>query len=421
MFLQAKRTARMIVGAIRQQPNRPKYNARLNDPLEVGRCPTLPELPEGGVRREDGWIAPSVQPRFPRLLKRQYGSWITQHFTSLPTRLLTWLLKRQLKTIAEQYLARLSFLSWADIVFCDGDGAFADQWDWSRNHVIKVLAEWLAAKRLGANVFIVNQTVALNTPWLKTLAAYVYNEMDGIVVREPLSRKELIDMGVRPEIIFLGADAATWADYKEGLAWQDKGLKIIPDDIAGGLGLFIRGDMGEDVQVWADLVRNMHQLYGRPIVFVPSSKSEDSDFAHAIAQNSPLVVLDEVKHFDQAFSVLQHLSIVISSRYHPVYFSILAGVPFIAIRGNTFKTRGLQQLIEYPLTVIEESSDFQSQIMRHVQTILENYNEFQQLILARREKLRQLAVLNARVAEETSVYSFWINQLRLKRKRSGQN
>lgn len=396
---QIQRALPMMVGGLLKRSVRPiipDYVAQLNDPLTMGRCPSSPEFPEGTFRRDDGWIVPQRTPQFPRLLTTQVGYWFAKSYP----RLASYLLRRQCHGISLAYLPRLALMSWADIVFCDGDGVLADHWDWSRRLAIHILAEWLIAKRLGALTFVVNHSIAVKTPWLRELVAHVYNEMTGIVVREPKSKDELVEMGVHSDKVFVGADAAMWvaaefSEYAENL-WHS----VEVDN--GAIGLVVRGDMNEEEDTWVNLVLEMHQRYSRQLVFICSSKAEDLPFAQSIARRAPLRIIKGIERYEHMITILRHLSVVISSRYHPIYFSILAGTPFVPIRGNTFKTQALVSLIKYPLPTITNSIEFRSEIPRQLDYIYHNTDHIETLLGEQRERLRELAMLNVGVAEKMS-------------------
>jgi nitroreductase len=410
---QGKRAVSILLHNIRKKPYLPAYSAALNDPLRVGRCSTLPIYPEGTAPKENNWIKPSDRPEFQRLVERQFGSWIANHGANFALAFF----RRQHHEITPQYLARLAFLAWTDIIISDGDGVFADRWDWSRHLSIRLLAEYLTAKRLGSLVYVVNQTVAIEAPWLRHLFAHVYNQMDGIVVREPDSQSELINMGIQPQLVFLGADAATWAsyDFDQPRAAKEPTSTLDFSRIDNSIGLFIRGDMGENVALWAEIVNELGRRFERPILYIPSCRKDDLPFARAVAASSSLVVLDGVHQYQQAFSLIKRLSLVISSRYHPVYFALLAGVPFIAIRGNTFKVHSLLKFIDYPLPPIEMTTGARDDIMRQAETVFLRSSEFTDILAARSSTLRTMARLNVRIVETSNYYSSWVKRLQLRK------
>ncbi|MCU0286163.1 MAG: nitroreductase family protein [Acidobacteria bacterium] len=388
------------------KPSFPVYNGHLNDPLTLGTCPLLPDIPEGSVKRKDGWLETSSS-SFPRMLRRQLPALLVKRFPGLAMLLFRY----QARYIQPAYLSRLSLLSWADTIFFDGNGLFSDAYAWSRDLLLRFLAECLTAKRLGAEVYIVNQTVSVSVPWIKEIIAYVYNEMDGIVTRESFTREKLTAVGVSPEMILEGADAATWADYSIDDLVNDASLSEIARKCEGGIGLFIRGDLKEDVHMWAEIVNELAALFQRPIVYIPSSR-DDMPFAKAIAGNSPLLVIENLNSYRRVSFLIQKMHLVISSRYHPIYFSIMAGTPFAAIRGNTFKNEGLLKLFEYPLPVVDEGETYKSSVLGQVKYIMEHHDELKEHIHKYREILRVKAETNIDVAQKINEYSFWISRLK---------
>jgi polysaccharide pyruvyl transferase WcaK-like protein len=255
---------------------------------------------------------------------------------------------------------------------------------------------------------VVNQSVSIAIPWIKEIIAHVYNEMDGIAAREPVTRGKLTEMGVRPEIIFE-------ADYHVEDLYNDASLAEAAKQCEGGIALFIRGDLKEDVRMWAEVVKELGKRFQRPVVYIPSSRDDDMAFARAIAELSPLRVLENIAGYRRAFFLLQKMHFVISSRYHPIYFSIMAGAPFAAIRGNTFKNEGLLKLIEYPLPVIEEGETYKNRVLEQAEYIIAHHDELKDHIRKHKEILRVKAEVNIDIAQKVNEYSFWASQLKKSR------
>jgi polysaccharide pyruvyl transferase WcaK-like protein len=408
-----KKWLKLGIGILKKslyKPWFPAYNGGLNDPLTMGACPLLPDIPEGSVKNKDGWLAASPS-NFPRMLRRQVPAFLVKRFPGLAMVLFRY----QSRYVQPAYLSRLSLMSWADIIFFDGDGLFSEANAWSRDLLLRFLAECLIAKRLGASVYVVNQTVSASIPWIKEIIAHVYNEMDGIVAREPVTRGKLTEMGVRREIIFEGADAATWADYRVDDLNNDESLAATAKKCEGGIALFIRGDLKEDVRMWAEVVKELGKRFQRPVVYIPSSRSDDMAFSRAIAELSPLRVVENIAGYRRAFFLLQKMHFVISSRYHPIYFSIMAGAPFAAIRGNTFKNEGLLKLIEYPLPVIDEGESYKDRVLEQAEYIIQHHDELKDHIRKHKEILQVKAEMNIDIAQKVNEYSFWVSQLKKKR------
>ncbi|HOX06160.1 MAG TPA: nitroreductase family protein [Planctomycetota bacterium] len=394
-----------VAGAVLRRPLQPPsvaYVPGLNDPLIMGRCPPRPQLPDGAERLDDGWIEIERRLLPRRFLVRQCGSWLGGRHP----RLAAALLRRQWRMISNASLCRLAAMAWTDVAFCDGDGALADAWDWSRKQAIRILAEWLAVRRLGAQTFVVNHSVSIQTPWLRSLLAEVYNQMDGVVVREPCSRQHLIDMGVAPGRILLGADAALCAPAQASAHAEELWKAVGAPE--GAIALAIRGDMGDSVDVWAGIVRALAEEHKKAVVFICSSEAEDLAFARSIASRAPLRVIEGVKHYSDMIMLLRHVSVLVSSRYHPICFSMIAGTPFVPLRGNTLKTEGLMALIGYPVKLIESS--FEAQCPALVRQVLERSGELKRLLADSRERLLQLAGQNVDVVEEMSERRHWIHR-----------
>lgn len=398
-----KKWLKLVVGLLLKSPYKPSYpiyDPHLHDPLRTGTCPPLPLLPEGSMKNEDGWLT-DTPATFSRMLSRQLPTFISKKLPGLATLLFRY----QYRYVQPAYVSRLSLMSWGDIVFFDGNGVFADAYAWSGDLLLRFLAECLCAKRLGAEVYIVNQTMSVSRDWMKEIIAHVYNQMDGIVTREPLSRERLLEMGVNPQLVVCGADAATWADYTPGF-WQDDGSLVASQNkYENAIALFIRGDLSEDVHMWSDIVRELARRYKRAIVYIPSSKNDDLSFAKAIAATSPLHVVESVASYRQAFFLMQKMTLVISSRYHPIYFAICAETPFVAVRGNTFKIEGLLRLLDHPLPVIASGDTYRQQILDQVEYAIKHHEQLKAQLSGYKEILKSKAEWNVDIAEKSATDS----------------
>ena len=93
----------------------------------------------------------------------------------------------------------------------------------------------------------------------------------------------------------------------------------------------------------------------------------------------------------------------VSSLYHPIYFSIMTGTPFVALPGNTVKIEGLLKLINYPLPLAALDT-----IARQLHEIEKNYGDFRRRLEQAARDLKARAAMNIRVCEEVSAYDRWV-------------
>jgi len=298
------------------------------------------------------------------------------------------LLPRRFPPVEDPRAAAASrLLDWAQVVLLDGDGNIADTWP---RVVIQSLFDLALAKRLGAAAYSVNQTVDLSNPVLCRLLRYVYNSIDGVVVREPISRRRLEEMGVKPHLIEIGADCAILVDdFSEAKAKAVADRFEVPP---GSIGLALRADMAPDLEMWAEAVTAIQERFHRKVVYFNSSEKTGLPLGWALREKVGITVVEGLSDYSVLVPLLSRLSLVVSQCYHPLYFSILAQVPFVALRGNTFKAVGLLEHLEYPIPVFDNPS--LEEVLDAIQTIMLDYDDFKTRLTAAKALLKEKALTN---------------------------
>lgn len=283
--------------------------------------------------------------------------------------------------------ASARLLDWAQVVLLDGNGNIADTWP---RVVINALFDLALAKRLGAAAYSVNQTVDLSNPVLRRLVRYVYNSIDGVVVREPISRRRLEEMGVEPHLMKVGADCAILVDdFREAEVKAVAGRFEVPP---GSIGLALRADMSPDLDMWAAAVTAIEERFNRKVVYFNSSEKTGLPLGWALREKVGVTVVEGLSDYSVLVPLLSRLSLVVSQCYHPLYFAILAQVPFVALRGNTFKAAGLLEHLEYPIPVFDNPSV--EEVLDAIQTIMLDYDDFQTRLIAAKALLKEKALIN---------------------------
>jgi len=292
--------------------------------------------------------------------------------------------------------ATFRLLDWAQVVLLDGDGNIADTFP---EVVIRGLFNLALAKRIGAAAYSVNQTVDLSNPVLCRLMKYVYNSIDGIVVREPLSKRRLEEMGVKPDLIKVGADCAILVDDFRAVEANEIAARF---DIAeGSIGLALRADLSPDLDIWAAAVAAIEERFNRRVVYFNSEEKTGVPLGRALREKVGITVVEGLSDYSVFVPFLSRFSILISQCYHPLYFAILARVPFVSLRGNTFKAAGLLKHFEYPIPVLHNPSV--EQVLDAIQTIMVNYDDLKRSLIEADRLLKKKALINVEML--TSDYS----------------
>ena len=235
----------------------------------------------------------------------------------------------------------------SDLVLFNGGAFAADHLD---QYLPMVLFELYLAKKLGKPTAVVNQTVAIRRPSNRAMVSFVYSLLDGHLVREPRSKHELEDLGVRSNRIHLSCDAAFGLPIPQ-ISQQSSH----PD--SGRVGICVRGDRPVHSEYWAKVSRYLKETLDLEVRFFFTSKYQDKKAFDTISALYPSEYL-EFCDYPELIGHIQSFDFVITDRYHATIFAILAATPFITLDSNTFKTRGLMDMVDYPIEVMQNDADF---------------------------------------------------------------
>ena len=347
-----KRFSNIILKTEREQFSPPPI---VKDPV-FGLFPSfimIPEKPYGCVMVDDEIRVP--EPKQIYHLDKKVEDWLQRLHYKLPFFFAP--------SMPFRIACGYRLLNWAQVVILNGDGNITDSYP---HLAIRGLFNLALAKSLGSSVYSVNQTVPVKNQTLCNLIRKVYNKIDGIIVREQISKQRLIEIGVKPVIITVGADCAVLVDDFN----ERRAKKIVEkyNIVNGSIGLILRGDMQPDLKYWSSAVQNIRDRFDKPVVFLSSCEETDFEFARELKNNTGVPFIEGLDDYSVFIPLLKHFSVIITQRYHPVYFSIISGVPFIPLLGNTFKTNGLLQHFDYPCPVLENPS--LEELLYRLKTIL---------------------------------------------------
>jgi polysaccharide pyruvyl transferase WcaK-like protein len=271
-------------------------------------------------------------------------------------------------------------ISESDLVLFNGGAFVADHLD---KYLPMALFELYLAKSMGKRVAVINQTVSIKKAPNKALISYLYPRLDGHIVREPRSKQELEELGTPSNLIHVSCDAAfalTFPEINEDIRRND--LRSV--------GICVRGDRPVHSAYWAKIAKHLSEdlnLYPR---FFFTSKYQDKKAFDSIRAINQHITHDEFCDYPQLLREIQKFEFIITDRYHATVFAVLAATPFITIDSNTFKTRGLMDLFDYPIEVMENDTDFES-MRQKITQVRANRENLSQLLLKARSQMASLA------------------------------
>jgi polysaccharide pyruvyl transferase WcaK-like protein len=271
-------------------------------------------------------------------------------------------------------------ISESDLVLFNGGAFVADHLD---KYLPMALFELYLAKSMGKPVAVVNQTVSIKKTPNKALVSYLYPRLDGHIVREPRSKQILEELGTPSNLIHVSCDAAF------ALSFPSCNKDIRRNDLRS-VGICVRGDRPVHSAYWAKIAKYLSEdLHLNPRFFF-TSKYQDQKAFDSIKAIYANIINDEFCDYPQLIREMQEFEFVITDRYHATVFAVLAATPFITIDSNTFKTRGLMDLFEYPIEVMENDTDFES-MRQKIAQVRANREDLSRLLLKARSQMAALA------------------------------
>jgi len=246
------------------------------------------------------------------------------------------------------YLKRMNvpstiFQDFTHICF-NGEGAVHAK----SGHIRVFMGLLYMAKRQHKIVAAVNQTVDLaGDKQLEAVLTKVYNMLDFVSVREPLSLSYVQSMGINH--VHLIPDAV----YGLPRLSEPKIAKIVhsyalPERYIAVTGSSILKRDKSSLRYMRKILQYIIDRYTLPIVFMANAKT-DIWLAHKLKEEFGFLIIEPPVKYIDAMAVISRASLVIGGRQHPNIFAYIYHVPYIPFKGNTFKNDGVAKLQHYPL------------------------------------------------------------------------
>lgn len=240
-----------------------------------------------------------------------------------------------------------------DTVCFNGEGAIHSK----SGHLIRLMGMIYEFKKRGAFVSALNQTVDLGeNELLQKVVQKVYSMVDYLAVREPVSQRELQNLGLEPELV---GDAA----YALGRFSDEKITSLIPDLKLPSKFIAVTGSSylkrnKKSIKMMDNLLNEIEKFYqGVPIYFLANAKT-DIYLANKLQSKYNFTIFSAPQEkYERAIAVIAKAHIVIGGRQHPNIFAAMQGVPFIPLKGNTHKMEGVVELLNYPIKVLDWDDD----------------------------------------------------------------
>lgn len=269
---------------------------------------------------------------------------------------------RFVKHFKERHPERVRNIQASDRLIICGDGIIADlfpQW------CLVLAAEASIAMENGIPFVTLDQSVNVSR---RSLAGFA---VEHVFLKAPVSVRELDSIDVmkrtfQTENVHLAIDTAFLVDPVSEVEkpLYDQYLKTLKGQYGFSEYLLFsaRGKRPShqpiDPEAWAVVLRRMAEIFDLPVVFASTCPAEDIAVAREIKKRFKPVILPEELldsgKYDYRFFL--HLSASstanLSDRYHQNVFSLLSNTPFLPVEGNTSKSKGLIEMVQYPFEIL---------------------------------------------------------------------
>lgn len=239
------------------------------------------------------------------------------------------------------FARRLMRMLLAETVAYSGAGEVVDG-----DIVIRQLFELAVAQGMGLRTMMINQSVEVRNFDIRTLLGLVYSKANAIWVRGEDSRRELISMGVAPELVRLAPDTAFLIDPRNPFTRRDGGN---PKRVAVAFNGFVRKP---DVDAVVACCVHLQQQ-GWTVSLTSSDWPNDRHFAHAVASRADCAVEPPAGGYLEYVDQLSRLDVVLSNRLHTCVMAMAAGALAVPVAVGQHKTHEALTLVGYPVQTLE--------------------------------------------------------------------
>lgn len=322
-----------------------------------------------------------------------------------------------LKKIEKKYYLfnYLSIIKESDIVISAPGGPYIG--DLYKSHEISHLLQIYYAKKMGKKVMIYAPSMGpFQNKIYNFIRKKILNNVDIITVRDSESYQHLIELNLSKPLIYLTADSVfdNQIDFKNKYYSDlittfkienniDEKDVLIGFTPAGYQWNIIGSDNNWNQKKYNEIIseflNNIVRIYNVKIIFFPQLYGKDSDLSlinnivDLIEERKNIIIFNKNLDYCKQQAVISVLDFYISNRYHPVVFSLLAGIPPISISYqfksiNLMKRAGLEEL------VIDISKLSTAILLEKFKFLHDNYEKIIEDTKRNIEHLKYIAALN---------------------------
>lgn len=253
-------------------------------------------------------------------------------------------------------------IEWADIVIINAEGAIVNgssqDGGYKKDARYLFLMMYLSKICFKKVTYVINHCVDPSSDSARNIIKNIYPLCDGIYVREKYSLSKLKQFGIVDNVKFV-PDALFGFDTNREIV-PSKELREVIDfsqpyiclGDSSGFDSSLRMIDWDLYTVMNNLIRELKEICPQ-IVFVDGFMGWNSDIERVVEKNKvPRVNLCNCS-YQELYYVLKNSQIFISGRWHASILALLSGTPILLWGADSFKTRALYDLFNYPYAFID--------------------------------------------------------------------
>lgn len=259
---------------------------------------------------------------------------------------------QKLKIFNKEIYRILNNIKEADYIISCGGGFFNDRW-WS---FYPILFEHFLCTILNKKLIITSQSIGpFKNKFLTLIIKYIFNSALYISVRDKTSFIHLHKIGIDTKNVYLAADEAIdfdTIDTKSTIQSLIRHRKKFPNRLLFGLtlqthrayiskeGTLCNGSQEDYFNSIARALNTINTITPVELLIIPSTGfKHDLTYAYQLCMklrvNNLIANVKKVIHPYDLLNIISLVDIYISSNFHPIIFSAIQRIPFIAISYST--------------------------------------------------------------------------------------
>jgi len=314
-----------------------------------------------------------------------------------------------------KFLRELNIMWKSDIVISAPGGPYIG--DLYRSHEISHLLQIYFAKKMHKKVMIYAPSMGpFRHRFYNFIRKRILNKVEVITVRDSESYKNLLDFNLPKPLVYLTADSAIGNEinfrrrpYNEIIKKFKEENKIKEDEILVGFtpagyewnNISLENELnGEKYnKIISTFLDYMIENYNIRVVIFPQLYGVDTDLplingiTSRVKKREKIIVFDNRLDSFKQQAVISILDFFVSNRYHPLIFSLLAGIPSIGI-SYQFKIKNLMERFGMGKFIIDISQLSNEILPEKFELLVNDEREVKKTIIKNMRHMKHEASLN---------------------------